>query len=256
MTWLSELLEPGRMVSTAIQVGSQVFLTACLWTALYAHTEVSAGLQEHQAVGYAVLAVLASRLRPLSRDMAPDSFYRHMREGTILYWFLRPLPPHRYHLVRALGDQAHGLLWVLAGYGLCTTAGVVPLPDGRWTLPAFLVSMFLGQVIVYQLSLILDLLCFWTVANSNALHVSHFVQSLLSGAFAPLWFFPGWFTTANSFLPFQSTLHIPLSIYVGRIPVNRVPREVAVQAVWCLLLWLITRTLWKRAESRVAVQGG
>lgn len=256
ITALGEVRQPGRIVGTAIRLTAQVFLTACLWRALYSSVASSAGLVRTQAVTFAVLAVLSGQLRGVDRFAVRDSMLQHVQEGTILYWFLRPIPPRRYYLYRAVGDQLFGLLWALAGFTVCLAAGVVSAPASPGAALAFGVSFFLGQVIVYHLWLVVDLLCFWTVMNLAAVHILRFTRDLFSGVFAPLWFFPGWFRTLSAWLPFQATLNIPLSFYVGRLPAEAAAREIEVQALWCLLLAMATKALWRVAARRVTVQGG
>jgi ABC-2 type transport system permease protein len=121
---------------------------------------------------------------------------------------------------------------------------------------AAVITLAFGFVILYYLQLTVDLLCFWTVVNGNAVTAAAFVQNLLSGAFAPLWFFPAWFQRADSWLPFQGTLNVPLSLYVGRLPASALGHQVAVQAIWCAALAAGTGLLWRRAAARVIVQGG
>jgi ABC-2 type transport system permease protein len=104
--------------------------------------------------------------------------------------------------------------------------------------------------------LVLDQLCFWTVRNTAAMLILLFAQNLLSGVYAPLWFFPDWFVTMSAFLPFQATLSVPLSLYVGRIPLSDAVCQLSVQAAWVVALALFTRLLWRRAARRVISQGG
>jgi ABC-2 type transport system permease protein len=99
-------------------------------------------------------------------------------------------------------------------------------------------------------------MCFWTVRNSAAMLILIFAQNLMSGVYAPLWFFPAWFRTLSTFLPFQATLNVPLSLYVGRIELSDAPLQLAIQAGWVVLLHLFTRFLWRRAARRVNSQGG
>jgi ABC-2 type transport system permease protein len=256
ITPLGELLAPGRIAGTAIRLAVQVFLVSYLWRALYTGLESSAGLDRDQAVTYAVLAVLALQIRGLNRALSWDSLLQHVREGSILYWFMRPVPPRRYYLIRAVGDQAYGFGWVLAGFAVCLAAGVVSPPASAGAAVASAVSLLLGQVTVYYLLLVVELLCFWTLKNQSALEILGFAQNLLSGLLAPLWYFPGWFVALSAVLPFQGTLHVPLSLYIGRIPVERAPVEIAVQVGWCLLLAALTRLMWRRAAEHVTVQGG
>ncbi|MEH0521591.1 ABC-2 family transporter protein [Streptomyces stelliscabiei] len=259
VSWITprgELLAPPRMTATAIRLLVQVCLVVYLWRGLYANTDSSAGLDETQAVGYAVLAVLANRIRGLDRRAGRDTVIQHLHFGTIVYWYLRPMKPQRYYALRALGDQLYGFGWVLAGYVLSLAVGVVAPPASAAVAGVFAVSMLLGQLVLYYVMMLVDLLCFWTLRNEAALLILVFAQNLLSGVYAPLWYFPDWFITLSAFLPFQATLGVPLSIYVGRIGVGDSFGQMAVQAVWIVLLALLTRRLWERAGRRVVAQGG
>lgn len=244
------------MTATAIRLFVQVCLVVYLWRGLYTNTASSAGLNETQAVSYAVLAVLASRIRGLDRRAGRDTVIQHLHFGTIVYWYLRPLNPRRYYALRALGDQMYGFCWVLAGYVLSLAVGVVAVPASPEVAAVFLVSMLLGQLVLHYVMMLVDLLCFWTLRNDAAVLIIVFAQNLLSGVYAPLWYFPDWFITLSAFLPFQSTLGVPLSIYVGRIGVEDAFGQMAIQGVWIVLLALLTRRLWDRAGRRVVAQGG
>ncbi|MFJ8629482.1 ABC-2 family transporter protein [Streptomyces sp. NPDC093568] len=256
VTPLGELHTPPRMTAVLLRLTVQVVLVASLWRGLYADTGNSAGLTRDQAVTFAVLAVLASRLRELDQQAGRDSVLQHMHYGTIVYWYLRPLSPQRYYALRALGEQLYGLAWALLGYGVCLAAGVVEPPASATVAAAFAVSMLLGQWVLHYVMLLLDQLCFFTIRNHSAMLILIFAQNLLSGVYAPLWFFPDWFITLSGFLPFQATLNVPLSIYVGRIELGDAVAQLAVQAAWVVVLALFTRWVWRRAARLVISQGG
>ena len=256
ITLITELSQPTRYVPQLTMVVIQLALTWWLWRALYAGVRVSAGLNVTQATTYALLGVLYLQFKSVDRWSNGDSMVQLMFEGTIAYWFTRPVSPRRWYLIRMCGDLAYGGAWALAAYGACLAAGVVAGPPSWAAGGAALVTLALGLVITYYLQLIVDLMCFWSTVNDSAVVAVQFASSLLSGAFAPLWFFPGWFQRANAFLPFESTLNTPLSLYVGRLPVSALGAQLAVQVAWCVGLALFTWWLWRRAAARVTVLGG
>ncbi|KPI18399.1 protein of unknown function DUF990 [Actinobacteria bacterium OK074] len=256
VTPLGELTTPPRMTAALLRLTVQIVLVASLWHGLYTTSSSTAGLTEGQAVTYAVIAVLASRVRELDQYAGRDTVLQHMHFGTIVYWYLRPLPPRRYHALRAIGEQLYGGAWALTGYLVCLAFGVIDPPRSAAVAGVFLLSALLGQWVLYYVMLTLDQLCFWTVRNSAAMLILVFAQNLLSGVYAPLWFFPDWFVTMSAFLPFQATLSVPLSLYVGRIPLSDAGVQLAVQAAWVVALHLFTRMLWRRAARRVISQGG
>ncbi|MFJ4784941.1 ABC transporter permease [Streptomyces sp. NPDC088794] len=256
VTPLGELYTPPRITAAVLRLTVQIVLVASLWHGLYAHTGTTAGLTRDQAVTYAVLAVLASRLRELDQYAARDTVVQHLHYGTIVYWYLRPLPPHRYYALRALGEQLYGFAWAFIGYVICLAAGVVEPPKSAAVTGVFALSLLLGQWVLHYVMLLIDQLCFWTLRNDAAIMILIFAQNLLSGVYAPLWFFPDWFLTLSAFLPFQATLSVPLSLYVGRIPLSDAGAQLALQAAWVVILGLLTRFLWRRAARRVVSQGG
>ncbi|GGQ71668.1 ABC-2 family transporter protein [Streptomyces sp. MBT49] len=256
VTPLGELHAPPRMTAALLRLTVQVVLVASLWHGLYAGTGTTAGLSRDQAVTYAVLAVLASRLRELDQYTGRDTVIQHMHFGTIVYWYLRPLPPRRYYALRALGEQLYGFAWAAVGYAVCLAAGVVRPPASAAVAAVFALSLLLGQWILYYVLLAIDQLCFFTLRNNAAMLILLFAQNLLSGVYAPLWFFPDWFVTLSGFLPFQATLSVPLSLYVGRIPLSGAVAALSLQAVWVVVLALFTRLVWRRAARQVISQGG
>ncbi|MFJ5309814.1 ABC transporter permease [Streptomyces sp. NPDC088350] len=258
ITPLGEVLAPPRITANLLRLAVQILLVVALWRGLYAEVGdgTKAGLSREQAVSYAVLAVLATPIRGLDRNASRDSVLQHLHFGTIIYWFLRPLPPRRYYALRALGDQLYGLIWLLAGCVICLAAGAVQPPASAAVAAVSALSLLLGQWVLYYVMLLIDLCCFWTLRNQAALLILLFAQDLLSGVFAPLWYFPGWFQTMSSFLPFQTTLAVPLSLYVGRIPLADALPQLALQAGWVVLFAVLTRLLWHRAARRVVSQGG
>ncbi|MGW7422130.1 ABC transporter permease [Streptomyces sp. NPDC054813] len=256
VTPLGELYTPPRITGVLLRLTVQVVLVASLWRGLYAQSGTTAGLDRGQAVTYAVMAVLASRLRELDQYAGRDTVMQHVHFGTIVYWYLRPMPPQRYHALRAIGEQLYGLTWALAGYAVCLAVGVVQPPGSAAVAGVFVLSLALGQLVLYYVMLLIDQLCFWTLRNTAAMLILVFAQNLLSGVYAPLWYFPHWFITLSSFLPFQATLSVPLSLYVGRVPLSDAPFQLGVQAAWVVALYLFTRFVWRRAARRVISQGG
>ena len=256
VTVLSEFYEWGRVSSTLFMLATRSALTYWLWRALYASTTTSAGLDERQATTYAMLGVFYIAFRTVNRWAARDTMVQHMLEGTIAYWFLRPVSPRRYYCVRACGDLAYGTCWGALAYGVCLAAGLVSPPASTKAGLATLATLALGLVILYYLKLLIDLACFWTVVNFQLVIMFEIVQNVLAGALVPLWFFPGWFASFDRLLPFQGTLNVPLSLYIGRSPVSQLGGDLAVQAAWIAVLAALSTLVWRRAAARVTVLGG
>jgi ABC-2 type transport system permease protein len=253
---LNEAAFPVRIAIQPVMLAVQLFLYYQLWTAVYRHTTTAAGLTGRQAVSYALIALLIARTRWNLRFYSKDSVSIRVREGTIVYWFLRPISPRRYYMLRQLGDVVYGAAWALLGFVIVLTAGAVDAPRSAGVAAAVLASLLLGQVILYYLGQLVDLCTFWLI-NVNGVTVMYsFLQSLLAGVFVPIYFFPGWLKSLAQVLPFGAAVNVPLSLYVGIEPLHKAPAQLAFQVAWIAVLAVSVRWVWSRASRRVTVQGG
>ncbi|MFD4657093.1 ABC transporter permease [Kitasatospora sp. NPDC058444] len=254
ITPMTEVLLPGRLAGTVLRVGLWIAVSTTLWNALYGRTPTAAGVTAGQTVTYVVVAAMVTQLR--AGALTADTLVDHVHAGTVLYWFLRPMPPRRYYAARAFGDAAYALGWVACGYAVCLPLGVLMPPVSRAAACWATASLLLGQVIAHQIRSAVDLVCFWTVLNRQVTKLTEFVQTFLAGGFAPLWFFPDWFQAVSAKLPFQYVVSIPMSLYTGRLPTSAAPAALSVQLAWIAGMSALTHWMWSRAASRVTVQGG
>lgn len=246
-----------RLVVAPITLAVQLYLYDRLWTAVFSHTAVAAGLTLRQTLTYSLMALLIARIRWNSRTFnVRDSLAVAVREGTVAYWFLRPISPARFYMWRQSGDMLYGAAWALAGYVVLLSTNVIATPGGVARALVFALSLLLGQIVLYYLGQIVDIGMFWFVNNSAIVRMYYFIQDLLSGVFVPLPFMPALLLTFATWLPFSAGINIPLSLYVGRIPFAHAGRELALQGVWVVVLAAVSKWLWSRASRRVTVQGG
>lgn len=243
-----------RLVASALTVVAQVLLYVVLWRALYTGVDTVAGLRVEQAVSYSVIATLIGTTRVLTGGMSSESMQARLRDGSILFWFTRPVSPRRYCFWRGLGEALYCTAWLLAGFVVATASGVISAPAGKPAAFAFAASFVLGQVILYYLTTLVELTGFWTVTTYSMTRLYTFAYVLLSGALIPLWFFPDWLRAVATHLPFAAAVNTPVSLYVGRIQASWMP--LAEQLLWCAVLAGLTRLMWRRATHRLVVFGG
>lgn len=246
-----------RLVIAPITLAVQLYLYDRLWTAVFSHTTKAGGLTLKQTLSYSLMALLLARIRWKARVFpGRDSVSISVREGTIVYWFMRPISPGRFYMWRQAGDMVYGAAWAVLGYVVILASGLIPPPRGADGAAVFVASLLLGQIVLYYLGAIVDVAMFWMMSNSGVARMYYFVQDLLSGVFVPLPFMPAVMVAFATWLPFSSGVNVPMSLYVGRIPLSRAPQQLALQLFWCVTLGLATRWLWSRASRRVTVQGG
>jgi ABC-2 type transport system permease protein len=245
-----------RFFMAPFTFGIQLFLAYFLWTSVYGHTRTSGGLNVHQATDYALVALIVARVRWRARAYSTDSILARMRDGTIVYWFLRPISPARYYLLKQLGDLACGATWSLLAFGALLAAGLLPPPSSVLVAVTFAATLLLGQVLLYYLGALMDLTTFWLVTNSGVVDIYNFVQDLLAGVYVPLWLLPPLPRAAAMWLPFSAAINVPVSLYVHRLAPGDAVGEVVRQTVWIVALALAARWLWLRAAHHLDSVGG
>jgi len=246
-----------RLVIAPMMIAVQLYLYDRLWTAVFSQTTKAAGMTVRQTLTYSLMGLLLARVRWNARTIRiRDSLSVSVREGTVVYWFLRPISPGRFYMWRQAGDVLYGGMWALLGYVVILALGVIDPPHGVEGAFVFAGSMVLGQIVLYYLGQIVDVAMFWMLSNNGIARMYYFVQDLLSGVFVPLPFMPGWLLAFATWLPFSSGINVPLSLYVGRIPLSDARNQLLLQAFWVLLLAGLTKWLWTLASRRVTVQGG
>jgi ABC-2 type transport system permease protein len=246
-----------RLVVAPVTLAVQLYLYDRLWTAVFSHTKVAAGFTLKQTLTYSLMALLIARIRWNSRTFnVRDSLAIAVREGTVAYWFLRPISPARFYMWRQSGDMLYGAVWAIIGYVVLLVGGVIAPPSGARGAVEFGISLVLGQMVLYYLGQIVDICTFWMMSNNGIVRMYYFIQDLLSGVFVPLWFMPGFLLAAATWLPFSAGVNVPLSLYVGRIPAKNAEYQLGLQVFWVVVLALFSQWMWSLAARRVTVQGG
>ncbi|MFG2545984.1 ABC transporter permease [Streptomyces sp. NPDC048594] len=246
-----------RLAATAFVIVTQVFLYVLLWRALYREGggEV-VGLDVDQAITYSVLATLMGTGRVIMEGASQETAQSKIRDGSVVFWFVRPLSARRYCAWRGLGESLYATVWLLVGLAVGVACGLVALPPSPAAASVTVLAYGLGQVVFYQIGLLVDLTSFWTITSFGVNRLVAFAQLLLSGGLIPLWFFPEGFRAVAGHLPFAATINVPVSLYTGRITVADCWPYLAEGALWCGVLAVLSRVMWRRAARRLLVLGG
>lgn len=120
----------------------------------------------------------------------------------------------------------------------------------------YLLSLVLAYLVSVLMGMVIGLVSFWTLQTWGVMAIYVYVSQFFTGALVPLTFFPPWPRQIADVLPFQAQAFIPLSIYMGHVPVREVPGTLGVQLFWVVVLFAIAWLLWQRGLRRVVIQGG
>lgn len=234
----------------------QMYGVYWLWNTLYAQNPALISTSLEQMVSYAVLAMV---LEVVLNDTGLPRWYiaRQVRTGDIQMDLVRPLG-FTYHM---LARSAGGTVFLLLALGLPSVLfaalflGLMPpasLVHGLLFLPSLGISFLVG----FALNYLIGLVSIYSIATRRISWVYNAMLAFFSGQMVPLWIFPPLLAQIAAFLPFQAMIGIPLSIYIGRLPLLDAVRALGVQALWAAGLLALGEFVWHQAQRRLIVQGG
>jgi ABC-2 type transport system permease protein len=230
----------------------EMLLARQLWIALFNGQATFDGYTLDQTLTYAVLSMALFSL------MKGDAFlYWKIRSGNILNDLMHPL---RFPSALMASSIASILYQVIIQAGpqilLAVLVLGIPMPASLGAWLAFGLSFLLGCIIYNCLDILANMLGFWTTEMHGIIVWKDILAGICSGAFLPLWIFPSPVERVLSWLPFRGMQYVPLSILVGWIPPAHYLRELGIQLVWVVLLWLVVEAMFELAMRKYEVQGG
>ena len=175
--------------------------------------------------------------------------------GGIAYELCRPLDLYSMWFARNIANRMSKA--VLRCIPLLLLATLLPKPYGirppksLLTFLIFLFSMGLALLVTVAFSMILYLLCFYTISPLGIRMVAFF-----SGAVIPLPFLPDGIRKVCELLPFASMQNVPFRIYSGDLSGIEGYGAIFLQLFWVVALISFGKYLLKKALVKVVVQGG
>lgn len=231
----------------------QLLVLYYFWHAVYANRTSIADMPLEMMLTYMVIAMLMAEYV----SGAGNELAEQIREGNIAIELLRPYTI-LYKLVAIdLGIKATSVIRSTLPMFIVAFLFIgVQFPPSAESFFLFLISAILGMLLGTQIDLMVGVLAFWTV---NIWGLSVFKESVIrffSGALIPISLFPLWFRTFSQYMPFQSMIYVPVSIYTGSISGNSAYIAISVQFLWLLITFLAIKLSWHYAVKKVTIFGG
>lgn len=230
----------------------QLLLMLAVWGALDAQGALTGGLSFRRMATYSSLA--------FSLNIAFSVFYIYgyltdlIRKGDLAMELVRPLDFLPNLLFRYFGFTFFRLFFLAVPFFLlCTIVLDIELPRDGGQMLGFLASVGLGYLINYFIFFLFALLTFISLDNSGILMTFMSISSLFSGLYLPFWIFPDWLRGAAEILPFKGIYFVPLSLYLGTLPVWE---GLVFQGAWLAGLVGLSLLFWRMMVKRLVVQGG
>lgn len=179
-----------------------------------------------------------------------------IRLGHLSPKLLRPLDPFWEFFAGHFTERIVRLpflLLILLG-GLLLVPGTVLTPSAG-NLLAYVACMLLAFSLRFLIAYSIGLLTFWFDQATALDEFYYIVAAFLTGAFAPLEFFPPAVRTVVEWTPFPYLVYYPVRVLTGEASGAEMLRVLGVQAAWVLGLWVVRRALWRRGLVRYGAVG-
>ncbi|WP_304244965.1 ABC-2 family transporter protein [Gracilinema caldarium] len=181
-------------------------------------------------------------------------------QGTIAMRLIKPVSFNLSILFTELGQKliiiSMVALPVFAGleWYRFTQSGFI-----QFSLPTFLfymISAGLSYLVMFFFDVCFGYLAF-VFKNLWGINILKFgLLNFLSGGMIPLAFFPPMVQRVMGFLPFASMRYTPVMIYTEKYQGLMILSAMGTQILWVLLLYGLSRLIWKLTEQHLTVQGG
>jgi len=234
-----------------------IFIQFFLWTAIYGGNDsaVLYGFTYPQMVVYIIMAGILTKVTTtdFEYEIADD-----IREGSLNRFLVQPIAYFPYRVFRFMGRKALHMIIIIA-------VSAIVLTSVHFTLGAeFAALNILLAFLVTPLALLLNCVMFYCVSAAafwltqawgvfNGMFV---VTMVLSGGIFPLDVFGESAQAVFRLLPFQYIVYFPLNIICGNADGGDILFGIAAQLIWIIIMYILSRLLWRTGMKRYIAAGG
>jgi len=184
---------------------------------------------------------------------------RQIREGEIKRYLIQPVDLIGFLLLSRIAHKIAYYAIAVAPFALvfylCRDYFVEGWPPPHVFI-AFLGSLVMGFLVGFFLEAAIGMIGFWFLEVTSLLFVFMLFSFFLSGHMFPLTMLPGWIGDVVQFLPFKYLAYFPAAVFLGKVPDEDLPFEMAIQAAWLTFFIIVCRVAYSRGMNRYSGFGG
>lgn len=232
----------------------QISLYFFLWKGIFENQTSIHGFTLQSMVSYIVVATVVQLFQPVWHwgDIA-----HLVHSGDIIFELVKPYNLLARYYASEMGFRVFNMLLV-GGPFLLIGGFVLHIqgPTSLGMLGATLFSLFLSTLISYAVWAFVGLTAFYITQVWGVYTTFDGAMMFLTGMLIPLDFMPDWLRGVLEWLPFKDIIYTPISVYLGRIPMDELGRVLAVQAGWAVVLLLGASLYYRNGLKKIVIQGG
>ena len=215
------------------------------------------GFRFRDMVAYYLMTMIARAFS--SMPGLASGIAKQIREGEIKRYLIQPVDLIAFLLLTRVAHKlayyAIAILPFAFVFYICRDYFVDGWPSTP-VLIAFCASLVMGFLIGFFLEAAIGMIGFWFLEVSSLLFVLMLFSFLLSGHMFPLTMLPDDLEAIVTFLPFKYLAFFPAAVFLGKIPEEDLPMEMAIEAAWLVFFVVLCRFAYGRGIKRYSGFGG
>lgn len=221
-----------------------------VWSAIIASGHVNSSL--HRIMTYFVIGQVVGNTVFVNVERYLGE---KIRKGTIVNELKRPVTVFSQAYFHELGNLMFNFIARALPVGLLGLFFLQISLPGLFSSLLFLLSLFLAFNLVFLFSYSASMLIFWTKVEWSIRGSRNRIQKIFAGTLFPLFLVPERFQIFFNVLPFRYMVDGPITIFTGS-SLNASLQIIQIQIVWIGLLLILAHFSWKKAKTKLTVQGG
>ena len=235
------------------------FVMFYLWRAVF-NANGGGSFMGFSMTDMVVYLFMANTTSQLTHSSVSNEIGEEIRDGSISMRLVKPVNADLSYLFSELGSLMLKclilVLPVLCGleiYRFCITGSVM---FSGLNLLLFLLSSIIAYLISFRVNLCFGFVAFYSKNLWGINILKKTLIGFLSGSVIPLAFMPEGLRVCLEYMPFASMGYTPVMLYMGKYGPQETAFRFGLQILWLLILYGISKLIWRGAIRKLSVQGG
>ncbi|HUT04231.1 MAG TPA: ABC-2 family transporter protein [bacterium] len=226
----------------------------CLYSAIFANSEMVAGYTVAQAITYMGIAWM---LRSAFKTQTDRLIGNRVRSGDIALDLMRPIYYPSLVFWQGLGRSLGRALFISVPLVVFSAVFLdVSAPKNLRTWAFFAASVAIGYLMAFSIDLLVGVAAFFVEYNVELSWTVDMTVRLLAGLLIPLDFFPERIAAILLHSPFRYIYFLPIQIYLGRISSEEIIPALMTGTLWLIGMLIAGHVLYLIGTRRLTIQGG
>ena len=233
------------------------FLYCMVYQAFYSHTSIDS-MSFKELISYVWLnQALFSLIIIRTKD---SEIIDSIKNGTVAYELCRPYDLFSWWYLKLLAKRyanvALRFIPVIVLAFLLPSPYCLSLPYSIECFILFLISLFLGTLIIVSINMMIHSISFFTMQEKGIASIITTFGELLGGMYVPLPLLPLLILSITEYLPFRLVSDLPFRLYSNNINGMYALKSILLQLIWAIILFILGKLVMKKALKKVCIQGG